>query len=134
QEGENKALTLKRKQIKEAEYTNFLDEIVSKYNDLGIYFNEIHARNLKNYKKPIADDMALLLYIQNDKTLMVISLTREKLAIDTISVDPSGKVSSYIDLIKSGLLSVRDGTVDGLIKKTKDLSDTIFQTLIAPVY
>jgi CHAT domain-containing protein len=133
QDGENKALTLQKKQIKESEYSNFLDNIVGKYNDLGIYFNEVHARNLKNYKKPIPDDMALLLYIQNDKTLMIISLTREKLAIDTIAVDPSAEVSSYIDLIKNGLLSVRGGTVDDLIKKTKDLSHKIYQMLIAPI-
>jgi len=134
QEGENKALTLQRKQFKETEYTGFLDDIVKKYSDLGIYFNEIHARNMKNYKKPIPDDMALLLYIQNEKTLMIISLTREKLAIDTIAVDPSGNISSYIDLIKSGLLSMRGGTVDDLLKKTKDLSNTIFQTLMGPIY
>src|SRR5205085_11356430 len=122
QEGENKQQTLKKKQFKETEYTNFINDMVGKYSELNIYFNEVNARNLKNYKGFIPRDMAMLLYIQNDKTLMIISLTHDKLAIDTIAADPESQISSFVDMIRNGLLSVREGTVDDLMKKTKDIS------------
>ena len=89
-------------------------------------------------------DVAVLLYLLNNKTLMIFSLTNEKLAVDTMTIDISPRVSSFIASIKNtekqtgtGALSERSDPVDEVkVNSTvefKDVSSELYRILIASV-
>jgi len=133
QVGTAKEETLKEVKIREEEYTNFLNGMVNKYHDLEVYLHKVQASDLKTYQESIPEDLAVLQYIQNDKTLMIICLTHDDLAIDTITANPEPYVKSFTESVKNGLLSMRTGTVDDAIKNAKDLADKVYRMLIASV-
>jgi len=144
QEGAAKAETLKKIEILEANYNNFLQDVVEKYPELSIYFTRSNADEFNNYKSKLPEDVAVLLYLLNNNTLMIFSLTKEKLAVDTMTVDVSPKVNAFIEAIKNtsrqtgtGPLSVRSEPVDeekpsGNIE-FKDLSGQLYDILIKTV-
>ncbi len=145
QEGENKKETLKKIEILEADYNNFLQDVLAKYEELGIYFSRTNADEFNSYKTKIPADLAVILYVLNDKTLMIFSLTNEKLAVDTMTADAGPLVLSFIESIKNtkkqtgtGPLSLRSDPQDEDNVKSgvefKDASGQLYDILIAPVY
>ena len=144
QEGLAKEETLKKIEIVEANYNNFLQDVVEKYPELSIYFTRSNADEFNNYKSKLPEDVAVLLYLLNNNTLMIFSLTREKLSVDTMTVDVSTKVNAFIEAIKNtskqtgtGPLAVRSEPMDeekpsGNIE-FKDLSSQLFNILITTV-
>ena len=144
QEGLVKEETLKKIEIAENKYRGFLDQMVKKYKELGVYFTSTNADEFNGYKKRLPEDVAVLLYVLNNNTLMIFSLTREKLAVDTMTIDVSTKVNAFIEAIKNtskqtgtGPLAVRSEPVDE--DKTtgnlefKDLSSQLYNILISSV-
>ena len=145
QTGEAKQQTLKKIEILEADYTNFLQDIVESYPDLGSYFAKSNADQFYNYKSKLPSDVAVALYLVNDKTLMIFTLTNEKLAIDTMTADIGKLVSAFISSAKqpqkstgTGALHLRSEPTDEdeatLNIPFKDLSSELYDFLIAPVY
>jgi CHAT domain-containing protein len=145
QKGEEKEETLKKIEILEEDYTNFLQDVIAKDSSLGDYFAKSDADEFYNYKEKLPKNVAVALYLLNDKTLMIITLTNEKLAIDTMTVDISKTVSAFIAATKqpqkttgTGPLKLRseptdeDETIVNI--PFKDLSDKLYNTLITPVY
>ncbi len=144
QEGAAKEETLKKIEIAEADYNNFLQDVVGKYEELGVYFTRTNADEFNNYKSKVPDDVAVLLYMLNNNTLMIFSLTKEKLAVDTMTVDMTAKVNAFIEAIKNtskqtgtGPLALRSDPVDedkasGSIE-FKDLSGQLYNMLISTV-
>jgi CHAT domain-containing protein len=144
QEGAAKEETLKKIEIVEADYNNFLQDVVEKYPELSVYFTRSNADEFNNYKSKLPEDVAVLLYLLNNNTLMIFSLTREKLSVDTMTVDVAAKVNAFIEAIKNtskqtgtGALAVRSEPVDE--DKTsekvefKDLSGQLYNMLINTV-
>ena len=144
QEGVAKEETLKKIEILEADYNNFLQDVVVRYPELNTYFIHTNADEFNNYKSKLPKDVAVLLYLLNNKTLMIFSLTNEKLAVDTMTIDIGPKVNSFITSIKNtekqtgtGPLSERSDPVDEV--KTistiefKDVSSELYKILIASV-
>ncbi|MEP7255685.1 MAG: CHAT domain-containing protein [Ferruginibacter sp.] len=144
QEGLAKEETLKKIEIVEANYNNFLQDVVEKYPELSIYFTRSNADEFNNYKSKLPGDVAVLLYLLNNNTLMIFSLTKEKLSVDTMTVDVTAKVNAFIEAIKNtskqtgtGALAVRSEPVDeekpaGNIE-FKDLSGQLYNMLITTV-
>lgn len=144
QEGAAKEETLKKIEIVEANYNNFLQDVVEKYPELSVYFTRSNADEFNNYKSKLPEDVAVLLYLLNNNTLMIFSLTREKLSVDTMTVDVTAKVNSFIEAIKNtskqtgtGALAVRSEPVDeekpaGNVE-FKDLSGQLYNMLINTV-
>ncbi|MEO7306233.1 MAG: CHAT domain-containing protein [Ferruginibacter sp.] len=144
QDGAAKEETLKKIEIVEADYNNFLQDVVEKYPELSVYFTRSNADEFNNYKSKLPEDVAVLLYLLNNNTLMIFSLTREKLSVDTMTIDVTAKVNAFIEAIKNtskqtgtGPLAVRSDPVDE--DKTsgnvefKDLSGQLYNILIAAV-
>lgn len=144
QEGAAKEETLKKIEIVEADYNNFLQDVVERYPELGIYFSKSNADEFNNYKSKLPEDVAVLLYLLNNNTLMIFSLTREKLSVDTMTVDIAPQVTAFIDAIKNtskqtgtGPLAPRSEPEDE--DKTtgsgefKDLSGQLYNILIKSV-
>ncbi|HEY2721496.1 MAG TPA: CHAT domain-containing tetratricopeptide repeat protein, partial [Chitinophagaceae bacterium] len=145
QTGEEKQETLKKIEIVEADYTNFLQDVVEKYPDLSSYFSRFNADEFYNYKGKLPNDVAVALYLVNDKTLMIFTLTNEKLAVDTMPADISKIVTAFISSAKqpqknTGTASLHlrseptdeDDSTESI--PFKDLSDQLYRTLISPVY
>ena len=144
QTGEARQQTLKKIEIMEADYTNFLQDIVETYPDLGSYFAKSNADQFYDYKSKIPNDVAVALYLVNDKTLMIFTLTNEKLAIDTMTADIAKTVSAFIAATKhvqsttsTGALHLRSEPTDEDETTTnipfKDLSNELYNVLITPV-
>ncbi len=144
QEGVAKQETLKKIEILEADYNNFLQDVVQQYPELSTYFTRSNADEFNNYKGKLPDDVAVMLYLLNDKTLMIFTLTNEKLAVDTMTADLSPKIASFIETINdtkkrtgTGSLAERSDPQDE--EKTtsnvefKDISDELYNVLIATV-
>ena len=137
QQGEARLETLKKIEILEKDYNNFLQDMVLKYDDLETYFSRTNADEFYNYKSTLPEDVAVLLYMQNDKTLMIFSLTRENLSVDTMSVDPQELVNHFIRSIKdtkkstgTGPLAVRSEPID----EESEYSGQEFRELSARLY
>ena len=144
QEGSAKEETLKKIEIVEANYNNFLEDVVGKYPELSIYFSRSNADEFNNYKSKLPEDVAVLLYLLNNNTLMIFSLTREKLSVDTMTVDIGPAVNTFIEAIKNtskqtgtGPLALRSEPVDedntAAVVEFKDLSGHLYKTLISTV-
>ena len=144
QEGLAKEETLKKIEIVEANYNNFLQDVVEKYPELSVYFTRSNADEFNNYKSKLPEDVAVLLYLLNNNTLMIFSLTKEKLSVDTMTVDISPKVNAFIEAIKNtskqtgtGPLAVRSEPMDE--DKTsgnvefKDMASELYNILITTV-
>ncbi|MFI5187592.1 MAG: tetratricopeptide repeat protein, partial [Chitinophagales bacterium] len=145
QSGETREQTLKKIEIAEADYTNFLQDVVEKYPDLSSYFSRFNADEFYNYKGKLPGDVAVALYLVNDKTLMIFTLTNEKLAVDTMTADINKLVSAFISATKqpqkntgTGALHLRSEPTDeddSVVNiPFKDLSNELYKTLITPVY
>jgi len=137
QEGDARSETLKKIEILEKDYNNFLQDMVLKYDDLETYFSRTNADEFYNYKSRIPEDLAVLLYMQNDKTTMIFSLTRESLVVDTMTADPGDLVNAFIASIKdtrtvtgTGSLAARSEPVD----EESSYSGTGFRELSARLY
>ena len=144
QEGAAKEETLKKIEIVEANYNNFLQDVVEKFPELSVYFTRSNADEFNNYKSKLPEDVAVLLYLLNNNTLMIFSLTREKLSVDTMTVDVTAKVNSFIEAIKNtskqtgtGPLALRSEPLDeekaGGNVEFKDLSGQLYHMLINTV-
>jgi CHAT domain-containing protein/ATP/maltotriose-dependent transcriptional regulator MalT len=144
QKGEEKEQTLKKIEILEDDYTNFLQDVIAKDSTLSDYFAKSDADEFYNYKEKLPNNVAVALYMLNDKTLMIITLTNEKLAIDTMTADISKTVSAFISATKqpqratgTGPLKLRSEPTDEdetiMNIPFKDLSDKLYNTLITPV-
>jgi CHAT domain-containing protein len=144
QEGAAKEETLKKIEIVEADYNNFLQDVVEKYPELSVYFTRSNADEFNNYKSKLPEDVAVLLYLLNNNTLMIFSLTKEKLSVDTMTVDVTAKVNAFIEAIKNtskqtgtGPLATRSDPVDEDKASTniefKDLSGQLYNMLINTV-
>lgn len=145
QDGEAKVATLKQIEIQENKYTTFLEDVIQQFPDLGMYFTSSNANEFNNYKGKLPKDVAVLLYLQNNNTLMIFSLTNEKLAIDTMTIDVNQKIEDIIATIKNtgrttgtGALSLRSDPLDeeepqaaGDFKKQ---SSELYNILISSVY
>jgi CHAT domain-containing protein len=144
QEGISRRETLKKIEILEADYNNFLQDVITQFPDLSTYFSRTNADEFNNYKGKLPNDVAVALYLLNDKTLMIFTLTNEKLAVDTMTLDIAPRVSSFIATIKNtkkqtgtGPLSERsepqdeEKTQEGV--EFKDISDELYNDLIATV-
>ena len=144
QMGTDKAETLKKIEIVEADYTNFLQDVVEKYPDLGSYFSKFNADEFYNYKGKLPADVAVTLYLVNDKTLMIFTLTNEKLAVDTMTADVNKLVSAFIAATKQPQVNTNTGALHLRSEPTdedettaplpfKDVSDQLYKILVAPV-
>lgn len=144
QEGVARQETLKKIEILEADYNNFLSDVVELYPELGTYFSKSNADEFNKYKAKLPADVAVALYLLNDKTLMIFTLTREKLAVDTMTADLAPRISRFIEAIKNtgkqtgtGPLSLRSDPVDedntSATADFKDLSGDLYQVLIQSV-
>ena len=145
QEGTAKTATLKTIEILEINYNNFLQDVAKKYKELSPYLLGYNTKGFEKYKAKLDKDMALVLYLLNDKTLMIFTLTNEKLAVDTINIDIVPKIAGFIASIKNtekqtgtGPLTLRADPSDednsGSAVEFKDLSDELYHTLISTVY
>ena len=144
QEGAEKEETIKKIEIVEADYNNFLQDVVAQYPELSNYFSRSNADEFNNYKSKLDPDVAVLLYLLNNNTLMIFSLTREKLAVDTMTVNLGERVKTFIVSIKNtdkstgtGPLALRSEPVDEDKKITnvefKDISNELYRILISSV-
>ena len=144
QEGTAKQETLKKIEILEADYNNFLQDVVQQYPELSTYFSRSNADEFNNYKGKLPDDVAVVLYLVNDKTLMIFTLTNEKLAVDTMTLDIAPRIKIFIETIKdtkkqtgTGPLSERSEPQDE--EKTtaavefKDIADELYNILFVSV-
>jgi CHAT domain-containing protein/Tfp pilus assembly protein PilF len=145
QTGTAKEETLKKIEILEADYNNFLQDVVEQYPELSTYFTRSNADEFNNYKGKLDDDVAVALYLVNGKTLMIFTLTNEKLAVDTMTLDITPRITTFIETIKNtnkqtgtGPLSERSDPQDEEKVNTnvefKDISDELYRALIATVY
>jgi CHAT domain-containing protein len=144
QEGQAKKETLKKIEILEADYNNFLQDVVVQYPELSTYFSRSNADEFNNYKGKLPDDVAVALYLQNGNTLMIFTLTNEKLAVDTMTVNIAPKISAFISTIKNtqkqtrtGPLSERsepqDEEASGETGDFKTIADELYTYLISTV-
>ncbi|HEY9364739.1 MAG TPA: CHAT domain-containing tetratricopeptide repeat protein, partial [Chitinophagaceae bacterium] len=144
QTGQAQKQILKRIEILEADYTNFLQDAAEKYPDLKPYFDKTNAEEFYNYKGKLPNDVGVILYLVNDKTLMIFTLTNEKLSIDTMTADINAEVNAFIRTVKhpenpsgTGPLITRSETLDEdnpLENVTfKDVSGKLYTTLIEPI-
>lgn len=144
QEGEDKISSMKKMEILENDYQNFMEDVVNRYPDLGMYFSRSNADEFNKYKSKMPEDMAVALYVQNDKTLMIFTLTREQLSVDTMQADLAAQVQAFIELIKNtakpagtGPLQLRSEPVDEdkttVTGDFRDISDGLYQVLIGQV-
>lgn len=101
QEGQNKKETLKKIEILEADYNNFLQDVVAQYPELSTYFSRSNADEFNNYKGQLPDDVAVALYLLNGRTLMIFTLTNEKLAVDTMTLNIAPRINAFISTIKN---------------------------------
>lgn len=144
QSGETKKEILKKIEILENDYSNFVDDVASRYPELGMYFAKSNADEFYKYKSQIPSDVAVILYVQNDKNLMIFTLTNEQLAVDTMTADLAPLVQSFIASIKdtrkstgTQALALRSDPQDEDNVKSnvefKDVSGQLYDLLIAPV-
>src|SRR5258706_842923 len=133
QQGESKTQTLKMVEYLEADYNNLIDKMAHKFSDLKTFFLGTNARNFKNYVSKMPDDVAVLLFIQNNQTLLIINMVKGRLAIDTIATNPEPLVKSFTESARSGPLMMRDATMDDIIKATKQQSEKLYRMLIEPL-
>ena len=145
QSGTAKEETLKKIEILEADYNNFLQDVVEQYPELSTYFSRSNADEFNNYKGKLDDDVAVALYLVNGNTLMIFTLTNEKLAVDTMTLDITPRITTFIETIKNtsrqtgtGPLSERSDPQDEEKVNTnvefKDISNELYKALIATVY
>lgn len=145
QKGQARLETLKKIEILEKDYTNFLQDVVKRFPELRDYFQGADADEFNKYKSKLPADMAVALFVLNDKNLMIFTLTREKLSVDTMTVDITGRISAFIELIKNtgkptgtGPLSTRSDPMDedktSVTGNFRDISDELYSVLISQVY
>lgn len=145
QQGQARLETLKKIEILEKDYTNFLQDVVKRFPELKDYFQGADADEFNKYKTKLPADMAVALFVLNDKNLMIFTLTREKLSVDTMTVDIAGRISAFIELIKNtgkptgtGPLSTRSDPMDedktSVTGNFRDISDELYSVLISQVY
>ncbi|MCX6319222.1 MAG: CHAT domain-containing protein [Bacteroidetes bacterium] len=144
QEGQTRKETLKKIEILEADYNNFLQDVVMQYPELSTYFSRSNADEFNNYKGKLPEDVAVILYLQNGNTLMIFTLTNEKLAVDTMTINIAPRVNAFINAVKNtqkqtgtGPLSERSEPADEAADEQpgdfKKIADELYGYLVGTV-
>ncbi len=78
------ALLEQKRAIAEAEYLNYIKTIKDEFPELNNFFaNQVNPEEFRNLHSNLEDDMAMVMYVVNDKELMIFWATQEKTGIVT---------------------------------------------------
>jgi tetratricopeptide (TPR) repeat protein len=137
------------KEIVEAKYIKFVTDLKLKDTALASYFgNNVDPTQFKKYRGELPPDMAVILYVINDKQLMAFTLTNEKLSIriTDLKTDIGQTIKRFNWMLKnrSGISGTaplvlrseldKDDEKDiGARGTFKDYSDTLYNYLIQGV-
>ncbi|RYY54483.1 MAG: CHAT domain-containing protein [Chitinophagaceae bacterium] len=138
---------LQQTRIVEEEYSRYVEGLVAKYPEIGLYFQRnANPDDFYNYKGELPDDMALLLYLPNGNDLMVFSLTNEELSVEVVQLKPgvNAAINAFKSLAKNrgksatgAPLRVRSEVVDEepvlANLNFKDVSSELYQLLVGSV-
>ncbi|RYY60948.1 MAG: CHAT domain-containing protein [Chitinophagaceae bacterium] len=138
---------IEQTRIVEAEYSKYVEELVAKYPEIGLYFQRnANPDDFYNYKGELPDDLALLLYLPNGNDLMVFSLTNEDLSVAVVRMKPgiNSAITAFKALAKNRAkaaggkpLQVRSDVVDEEPVPSnisfRDVSAELYQLLIGSV-
>ena len=138
---------IEQTKVVEAEYSKYVEELVTKYPEIGLYFQRnANPDDFYNYKGELPDDLAVLLYLPNGNDLMVFSLTNEDLSVQVVRMKPgiNPAISAFKSLTKNrskvaggAPLRVRSEVVDEEVIPAnvafKDVSAELYQLLIGSV-
>jgi CHAT domain-containing protein/uncharacterized protein HemY len=102
-QNEEKLKALQRKkEVIETDYLNYVSTMIEEYPDLDTYFaKNVNPEDLKKYKDKIPVDVAILLYLINDRQLYIFTVTNERISIriDSLDTDINALINNYQALL-----------------------------------
>lgn len=133
------------KEVTQKDYTNYINDLVKKHEDLQSYFSSTNPIDFKNYIDFIPDSTMVVLYVINDQQLLIFTVTQQKTSIKTVTLndDLNAKSTKFLALlnnpkIASGTKPINVRSAKLLNQKTtegdfrKEASD-LYDLLITPI-
>jgi tetratricopeptide (TPR) repeat protein len=73
-----------KKEIAKTDYLNYISGLKKEFPELSTFFaNQVNPENLRNLHRSLPDDMAMMMYVVNDKELMIFWATKANTGIVT---------------------------------------------------
>ncbi|MCU0387150.1 MAG: CHAT domain-containing protein [Chitinophagaceae bacterium] len=151
-DGNNKAAQIalleQKRAIAETEYLNYIKTLKDQFPELNNFFaNQVNPEEFRNLHSNLEEDMAMLMYVVNDKELMIFWATQEKTGIVTgnIPEDFYNTIDQWIVALKNPLrpanagplvLRTKIGKVPSTAKPTLDVksgAQQLYNLLFEPV-
>jgi CHAT domain-containing protein len=151
-DGTNKAAQIalleQKRAIAETEYLNYIKTLKDQFPELNNFFaNQVNPEEFRNLHSNLDEDMAMLMYVVNDKELMIFWATQEKTGIVTGNIpdDFYSTIDEWIVALKNPLrpanagplvLRTKIGKVPSTTKPTLDVktgAQQLFNLLFEPV-
>ena len=113
------ALLEQKRAIAETEYLNYIKTLKDQFPELNNFFaNQVNPEEFRNLHGNLEEDMAMLMYVVNDKELMIFWATQEKTGIVTGNIpdDFYNTIDEWIISLKNPL---RPANAGPLVLRTK---------------
>lgn len=125
-------------EIAKKDYINFIDDLVKQYPDLGSYFTKINPEDFNNYIDYIPDSTIVVLYIINEKQLLIFTVTNQTTAIKTVALtsDINKQAHQFLALLNNPKVASGTKPINVRTLKLNDTkaSEGDFRTAAAALY
>jgi CHAT domain-containing protein len=133
------------KNVAEENYTNFIDSLVTKFQDLSSYFVKANPADFDKYLKKIPENTAVLLYVINDNQLFIFTATNKETSIKIVDLkeDINKTAARFLSILRNpknvtgtGSIVVRSTlktSEEDIRGNFKEESSILYNLLITPV-
>ncbi len=132
------------KNVTETDYTNYIEQLQKKYQDLQAYFSNTNPKDFKNYIEDIPDSTIVVLYLINDNQLLIFTVTNKETGIKVIELkqDINKQAGRFLSVLRNPNNATGTGSVTlrSTIKPIDDIrgdfkaeASALYDLLITPI-
>ncbi|MCC6635250.1 MAG: CHAT domain-containing protein [Chitinophagaceae bacterium] len=132
------------KSVAESDYTNFIEDLQRKYQDLQAYFSNTNPKDFNRYIDDIPDSTIVVLYIINGNQLFIFTVTNKETGIKTIDLkqDLNKQATKFLSILRNPNNATGTGavTLRSTLKKVEDVrgdfkseATELYNLLITPI-
>lgn len=132
------------KSVAESDYTNFIEELQRKYQDLQAYFSNTNPKDFNRYIDDIPDSTIVVLYIINENQLLIFTVTNKETGIKTIELkqDLNKQSTKFLSILRNpnNATGTSAVTLRSTLKKVDDVrgdfkseATDLYNLLITPI-
>jgi|GEM_PF-1189240 len=136
------------KNVAEADYTSYIEQLQKKYEDLQAYFSNTNPKDFKNYIEDIPDSTIVVLYVINkskdNNQLLIFTVTNKETAIKVVDLkqDIDKQASKFLSILRNPNNATGTGavTLRSTLKPVDDVrgdfkveSGDLYNLLITPI-